>query len=178
MLFGLPGLVLLRRFVPWGQEPKEVTGESLEPMPPGPPWPMSTLWRSGVVAALALAATSLLLSSTMSAIKQWRTIAVADTVVVERNGARAQAKVASVEKDNQYRVVLAGDAEPVTVHRSQIKSLSKPFDLVGGFGRVVRPPRLADAVDLISALVFGLVGGLAVAAYLAARGQRGKPAIA
>jgi len=121
MLFGVPGLLLLRRFVPWGQEPKEVTGESLEPLPPGPPWGARVLWASGLAGALTLSCSSLLLSGLMAATKQWRK--------------------------------------------------EKLFDFVAAMERVTFPSRWADTVDLASAIVFGVVGGFAVAAYLAAKGR-------
>lgn len=115
MLFGLPGLVVLRRFVPWGEEPKEISGEALEPIAPGPPWPRRTLWLSGVAAGAGLAAASLALSVAMAALKAWRAPA---------------------------------DATSSALHTA-----------------------FTSLPDLVTALVFALVGGIAVPAYLAARGQ-------
>ncbi len=116
MAFGVPGLVVLRRFVPWGEEPREITGEALEPVPAGPPWPRRTLWLSGLGAGLSMASLSMALSVAMTALKLWR-------------------------------------APPAVA--------SSP--LVAAF---------SSLQDLTTAAVFGLVGGVAVPAYLAARGQR------
>lgn len=121
MAFGIPGMVMLKKFVPWGEEPKEVTGEALEPLPPGPPWPAARLWLSGAGAALATGLGWILLSALMLAVKHWR------------------AKTG--------------------------------FDLGASLVAVVSPEKAADAVDLTSAVIFGLVGGVAVAAYMAARGR-------
>ncbi|GMU59343.1 MAG: hypothetical protein AMXMBFR34_11060 [Myxococcaceae bacterium] len=123
MAFGIPGMIVLRRFVPWGQEPKEITGEALEPIPPGPPWPRRTLWLSGVGAGLLLASLSMALSVAMAALKAWR----------------------------------AGHALP---HPPPLEISSA---LHGAF---------TSLPDLVPAAVFALVGGLAVPAYLAARGRR------
>lgn len=116
MVFGLPGLLVLRRFVPWGEEPKEISGEVLEPIPPGPPWPRRTLWLAGVGAGVGLAAASMALSVAMAALRNWR--APAD----------------------------------VTASALHTAFTSLP--------------------DLLTALVFALVGGIAVPASLAARGQK------
>jgi hypothetical protein len=107
---------VLRRFVPWGEEPKEISGEVLEPIPPGPPWPRRTLWLAGVGAGVGLAAASMALSVAMAALRNWR--APAD----------------------------------VTASALHTAFTSLP--------------------DLLTALVFALVGGIAVPASLAARGQK------
>lgn len=118
MAFGLPGLWVLRRFVPWGDDPKEVTGESLEPLAPGPPWPARVLRLWGVGAGLSLGGASMALSVAMAALKGWR---------------------------------VAGSAGTSPL----VEALTSPQDIV-------------------TALLFALVGGFAVPAYLAARGQRGE----
>ncbi|MEW6433231.1 MAG: MFS transporter [Myxococcota bacterium] len=117
MAFGLPGMVVLRRFVPWGEEPKEITGEALEPVPPGPPWPRQTLWLAGLFAGLGLAAASMALSVGMAALK------------------------------------LARAVPPDTTSSALHAAFTSP-------------------PDLVTALVFALVGGIAVPAYLAARGRQ------
>jgi PAT family beta-lactamase induction signal transducer AmpG len=123
MLFGIPGMLVLSRFVPWGQEPKEITGESLEPIPPGPPWPARTLWLAGVNAGAALALASLALSVGMAALKAWRMNSALP-------GPRAV----------DWAIAISD-----TLH---------------------------SVPDLVTAAVFALVGGIAVPAYLAARGQQ------
>src|SRR5690606_32526147 len=72
MAFGVPGLVMLRRFVRWGEEPREVSGEAVEPLPPGAPWGVRALVLRGVVAGVAAAVLSLALSAALVAIKGWR----------------------------------------------------------------------------------------------------------
>ncbi|MEW5739627.1 MAG: MFS transporter [Myxococcota bacterium] len=123
MAFGIPGMLVLRRFVPWGEEPKEITGDSLEPVPPGPPWPRRTLWLSGFGAGTALAAASLALSVAMAILKAWR----------------------------------AGSAQPAPPPIEISSALHATF---------------TSMPDLVTAAVFALVGGIAVPAYLAARGRR------
>ena len=122
MAAGIPGLLLLRRFAPWGTEPQALSEEIPETNPVGVPWPKSTLWGAGIVAWLTGAAIAVTLSSLMTAVKHAR----------------------------------AGTG----------------FD----FGDVLRatlvPTTGADAVGLGGALVFGLLFGVATAAYLAARGKR------
>ena len=118
MAFGLPGLVVLKRFVPWGQEPREISGEALEPLPPGPPWPARVLWLSGLGAGLGFAAASLALSVGMMGLKAWR--------------------------------AAPGPVERFTILHDTFTSLQ----------------------DLVTAAIFALVGGLAVPAYLAARGRQ------
>ncbi|MFT3707706.1 MAG: MFS transporter [Archangium sp.] len=125
MLFGIPGMYMLSRFVPWGQEPKEITGEALEPLPPGPPWERTALWTRAGLAALGTTLAMLCLSILLATIKAWRDPA---------------AKV-------------------------------KVFDLIQGTVTVFSPPQWTGYVDLVNALIFGLMGGLAVGAYLAARGR-------
>ena len=121
MAFGIPGMVMLGRFVPWGQEPKEITGEAVEALPPGPPWSAGSLWVRAVSAGLGTFALMLGLSVLLAAIKVWR------------------------------------DA--------------KVFDLAQGLLTVVQPPQWTGYVDLITALIFGAMGGIAVGAALAARGR-------
>lgn len=128
MAFGIPGMVMLRRFVPWGSEPKEVSGDEVEPLPPGPPWGARVLWAWGAVAAFAFAATSLLASGLMATIKAWR-------------------------------------AAPVE---------TRSFDFAAGLRSVAWPESWTGGVDLASAVIFGLMAGLAVAAGMAARGRPGK----
>lgn len=127
MAFGVPGMVMLKRFVPWGQEPKEISGDAVEPLPPGPPWGARALWAWGLSAGVATVFASLALSGLMAAIKAWRA------------------------------------APPAT----------RAFDYLGGLWGVALPARWSDAVDLASALAFGVVFGVAVAAGLAARGRPG-----
>ncbi len=120
MAFGIPGMLMLKRFVPWGQEPKEVTGEALEPLPPGPPWPRPTLLWTSAVVGLAGGVASLLLSASMVLIKH-------------RASVLAQALAVS---------------------------------------RILQPVTWTDAMDLVNAVVVAATAGLAVAAYMAARGRR------
>lgn len=121
MAFGVPGMVMLKRFVPWGQEPKEVSGDAVEPLPPGAPWGTQALVTRGLVAGLAAGAASLVLSVLLVAIKGWR----------------------------ETRV----------------------FDFSAAALKVLRPADWTQGVDLANALVFALMGGVAVAAYFAARGR-------
>jgi PAT family beta-lactamase induction signal transducer AmpG len=125
MAFGVPGMVMLRRFVPWGQEPRELSGDAVEPLPPGPPWRPGVLWAGGLGAGLCVTGLSLALSGLMAAVKAWR-------------------------------------AAPAT---------ERTFDFLAGLKTVALPPHWSEGVDLASALAFGLVGGIAVAAGLAARGR-------
>jgi MFS transporter, PAT family, beta-lactamase induction signal transducer AmpG len=122
MAFGIPGLVMLQRFVPWGEDPKEISGASVDPIPPGPPYSAQALALRALASAAACAAFFLCLSSFLVAIKKWRA--------------------------------------------------EKIFDFASGLHTVLSPTKLTEAVDVMNALVFGLVAGLAVAAYLAARGKR------
>ena len=48
---------------------------------------------------------------------------------------------------------------------------NEPFDFGSAVFKVLHPASVVDAVDLIGAVLFGLLSGLAVAAYRAARGQ-------
>lgn len=121
MAFGVPGMVMLQRFVPWGQEPKEVSGEAVEPLPPGAPWSTQALLTRGLVAGLATGVASLLLSISLVAIKGWRE--------------------------------------------------TKVFDFTSATRKVLLPADWMQGIDLVNALVFALMGGVAVAAYLAARGK-------
>jgi PAT family beta-lactamase induction signal transducer AmpG len=123
MTFGVPGMVILKRFVPWGQEPKELTGDALEPIPAGPPWAKRTLWLSGLAAGLSLALASLTLSFAMAVLKAWRT----------------------------------GSTLPAPPAPDLGSALHTTF---------------TSLADLMAAAVFGLVGGIAVPAYLAARGRQ------
>ncbi len=127
MAFGVPGMVMLKRFVPWGEEPKELSADAVEPLPPGLPWGARRLWAWGVAAGLSVAAASLGLSALMATIKAWRAAAPG----------------------------------------------SRTFDFLEGVRAVVAPAQWSDGVDLASAVAFGLVGGVAVAAGLAARGRPG-----
>lgn len=125
MAFGVPGMVMLKRFVPWGQEPKEISGEAVEALPPGPPWGSGPIFGWGLAAGVVSGGTSLALSALLVAVKGWR-----------------EAKV---------------------------------FDFPGALGRVLAPAVWTDGIDLVNALVFALMGGVAVAAYLAARGRPVRP---
>lgn len=127
MLFGLPGLVMLGRFVPWGSEPKEITGEALEAEAPGPPWPTSALVRSGVTVAVLVGAGMACLSAVLAATKGWR----------------------------------AGTG----------------FDVGDGFAKVLLPGSVTESVDLLTAVVFGAMAGIGVAAYRAARGRQRSPIV-
>lgn len=130
MAFGIPGMLMLRRFAPWGTEAREVSGDELEPIEPGAPWGARALWAWGLVAAFACATGSLLTSGLMSAIKSWRVAPLGD----------------------------------------------RTFDFLSALKRVVFPGgEWTEFIDLLSAVVFGLMGGLAAAATLAARGRPGKP---
>jgi MFS transporter, PAT family, beta-lactamase induction signal transducer AmpG len=128
MLFGIPGMVLLSRFVPWGSEPREITGEALEALPAGAPWDRRTLWLRSLFSGLGAAALTLSLSATLAATKAWR-------------------------------------AAPVAL---------RDFDLAAGFKTVCLPRVWTEYVDLITALIFGLMAGVSVAAYMAARGRPAK----
>ncbi len=125
MVFGIPGMVMLKRFVPWGQEPKEVSGDEVEPLPQGAPWGARVLWGWGALAAIGFTGTSLLASALMATIKVWR-------------------------------------AAPLA---------TRSFDFGAGLKAVTLPQSWTDGVDLASALIFGLMAGLALAAGLAARGR-------
>lgn len=83
MVFGIPGLVMLKRFVPWGQEPKEISGESLEPLPPGPAWPLTKLVGSAIGWGLFAGFGSLLLSLLMGLLKH-RAFPLAQVASVQR----------------------------------------------------------------------------------------------
>ena len=125
MAFGIPGMLMLKRFVPWGSEPKEVSGEEVEPLPQGAPWGARVLWGWGLTAAGAFTALSLLASGLMATIKAWR-------------------------------------AAPLD---------TRTFDFFAGMQAVTLPRSWTEGVDLASALIFGLMAGLAVAAGMAARGR-------
>ncbi len=127
MVFGIPGMLMLRRFVPWGSEPKEVSGEEVEPLPQGAPWGARALWGWGSLAAFGFTATSLAASALMSTIKAWR-------------------------------------AAPLP---------TRVFDFPAGVKAVLLPQSWTEGVDIASALIFGLMAGLAVAAGMAARGRPG-----
>jgi PAT family beta-lactamase induction signal transducer AmpG len=129
MVFGIPGMLMLKRFVPWGQEPKEVSGEEVEPLPQGAPWAASQLWGWGGAAAAGFTALSLLASGLMATIKSWR-------------------------------------AAPID---------TRTFDFLAGMKVVTLPQTWTEGVDLASALIFGLMAGLAVAAGMAARGRPSSP---
>lgn len=121
MAFGIPGMVMLKRFVPWGQEPKEISGEAVEALPPGAPWGAGPLAGWGLAAALVSGVGSLTVSALLVAVKGWRE--------------------------------------------------SKVFDFGAAIHKVLAPVQWTDGIDLVNALVFALMGGVAVAAYLAARGR-------
>ncbi len=125
MLFGVPGMVMLGRFVPWGSDPKEITGEAVEALPAGAPWSRAALWSRSLAGALAAASATLSLSALLSAIKAWR-------------------------------------AAPIA---------ARHFDLLAGLKTVSMPRVWTDYVDLITAVIFGLMAGVSMAAYLAARGR-------
>ena len=125
MAFGVPGMVMLKRFVPWGQEPKEISGEHLEPLPPGPPWPKRALWTTGLLNVALGGGVALLLTALMGALKRWRT--------------------------------------------------EKVFDFADALLASALPGSAAQAVDLIGSVIFGVVWGLAVAAWMAARGRQAAP---
>ncbi|MFO0597683.1 MAG: MFS transporter [Myxococcaceae bacterium] len=126
MLFGVPGMVMLGRFVPWGEEPKEITGEALEALPPGPPWSRKDLWTRAIAGGLFTFLSMAALSVFLAALKVWRDPAVTP----------------------------------------------KTFDLLRGAMAVFRPEQWTGYVDLATALSFGVMGGIAVGAYLAARGRQ------
>ncbi len=121
MAFGIPGMVMLKRFVPWGQEPKEVSGDAVEPLPPGAPWGTGPLLAWGITAGFFSGLASFVVSVLLVAVKGWR-----DT-----------------------KAFAFGDA----VHT------------------VLFPQVWTQSIDLVNAVVFALMGGIAVAAYLAARGR-------
>lgn len=121
MAFGVPGMVMLKRFVPWGQEPKEISGEAVEALPPGAAWGAGPLVGWGLVAGLVSGFVSLTVSALLVAVKSWRE--------------------------------------------------SKVFDFGAAIHRVLAPAAWTEGIDLVNALVFALMGGVAVAAYLAARGR-------
>ncbi|MBL8913666.1 MAG: MFS transporter [Archangium sp.] len=126
MAFGIPGMVMLARFVPWGQEPKEIAGDSFETLAPGAPWARKPLLARAALGATLVSLTMLALSILMATIKVWR--------------------------------------DP--------NAKEKVFDLWQGAVTVFSPPQWTGYVDLVNALIFGLMGGLAVGAYLAARGRK------
>jgi PAT family beta-lactamase induction signal transducer AmpG len=126
MAFGIPGMVMLKRFVPWGQDPKEVSGDAVEPLPPGAPWSRQALLTRGLVAGVMTGGASLLLSISLVAIKGWRE--------------------------------------------------TRLFDFSAAAMKVLKPAEWTQGIDLVNALVFALMGGVAVAAYLAARGRPGNAA--
>ncbi len=121
MAFGVPGMVMLRRFVKWGEEPKEVSGDAVEPLPPGAPWGVRALVLRGVAAGLASAVISVLVSGLLVAVKGWRQ--------------------------------------------------TREFGFTQALHDVLLPAKWTGGIDLMNALVFGVMGGVALAAYLAARGR-------
>ncbi|MFZ5438712.1 MAG: MFS transporter [Myxococcota bacterium] len=124
MAFGVPGMVMLGRFVPWGHEPREITGEALEPLPAGAPWARSALVGRALLGSALTMLASLLVSALLVAIKGWREM-------------------------------------PAPKH----------FDLIAGLRAVTSPARWTDGVDLLTAVIFGLMAGVALAAWMAARGR-------
>ncbi len=65
---------------------------------------------------------------------------------------------------------LTGSALMTAVKHARAKG---PFDFIESLRAIALPQTAAGAVDLISAVAFGLVVGLGTAAFLAARGRRG-----
>lgn len=127
MVFGVPGMLMLRRFVPWGQEPREITGEAVEALPAGPPWSQGALWSRAVITAIVASVATISLSALLAATKAWRAAPVGE----------------------------------------------RSFDVLAGFRTVLLPQGWTDSVDLVTAGIFGLMSGVAMAAYMAARGQPG-----
>ncbi len=71
MVFGIPGLLLLSRFVPWGKEMNDVSFEVSAHSPPSQSHPQSKgrLWAWGVVAAVLTMSANLALAAAMSVYK-------------------------------------------------------------------------------------------------------------
>ncbi len=117
----IPGMILLQRFSPFGREPKEMSGEPVAALEPGPPHSNGALIGTAFGIAVLGAALSITSSSVLAATKAWRA--------------------------------------------------KEGFDPIAKFFKLVMPARAADSVDLIGALIFGLIFGLAAAAYMKARGR-------
>jgi PAT family beta-lactamase induction signal transducer AmpG len=112
---GLPGLLFLRRFAPWGHDTSDLSADTAVTLPRGAPWERSTLTALGIGAGVAFAAFGLLVTGGLRAIKTWRSTHAVDLV---------QAMLPT------------------------------------------------DPIDVFGSVLLGVCGGLAVAAYLAARGRR------
>jgi PAT family beta-lactamase induction signal transducer AmpG len=112
---GVPGLLFLRRFAPWGHDTTDLSADTAITLPRGAPWPRATLTSLGAGAGVAFTLLGLLVTGGLRTIKTWR-----------------------------------------ATHAVDVLQAMLPTDPVVVFGSVL----------------LGVCGGLAVAAYLAARGRR------
>ena len=117
MILGIPGLVMLARFVPLGVREPEFTVEEVRRRDPLPPLALAL---RGVTAALILAVGSFLLVASLAALKT-------------------------------MRETKAG------------------FDFAAAIWRTARPVLITDWVQLFGIFAFAVIGGLFVAAAVAAR---------
>lgn len=124
MLFGIPGLVMLARFVPIGVREPEFT---VEPARVKEPLPAAAFVARGVVGGIAIGVGAFLLTALLAALKTMR----------------------------------------------ETKS---PFDLGAAVRQVAQPAAITDWVQVFGIAVFAVVGGLFVAAIVAARHGAGSEA--
>ena len=121
MVLGIPGLLMLARFVPFGVREPAFDAEEPAPPPSGPPLTTSQLVTRGVVGGVAIGAGTLVMAALLAAFDAMRG---------------------------------ASDA---------------PFDYGAAFQQTIVPTGVGGWLQLVGILAFGVIGGLFVAAYAAAR---------
>jgi PAT family beta-lactamase induction signal transducer AmpG len=125
MVLGIPGLLMLARFVPFGVREPAFDAEEPAPPPSGPPLTTSQLVTRGVVGGVVIGAGTLVMAALLAAFDAMRG---------------------------------ASDA---------------PFDYGAAFQQTIVPTGVGGWLQLVGILAFGVIGGLFVAAYAAARRRIG-----
>ena len=127
LVMGIPGLIMLARFVPLGVREPEFTVEALEPKPPLTSWQIAT---RGMIGGVLIGVTGFVLDAVLAALKAMR-----------------------------------GSPEA---------GVPVPFDLQAAMWRLASPQSVTDWVEIVGLLAFAVIGGLFVAALLAARRGAGR----
>jgi MFS transporter, PAT family, beta-lactamase induction signal transducer AmpG len=191
VLAGIPGLVLLHRFVPWRVRDPEFHVASLER---GAPLTVGALVLRAVTAGLFCIAVCLVGMALLGATRSYTAGKVKAKVVEVTPGAvLVNVRVAGTSVAGELTIsdvvlpVPAGEfadrvpqsGESVTVVQekapdgqavvSRQKAVERRFDFATGWHTITHPQTIGDGLTLFGIFMIGVMGGLAVAATLAAR---------
>jgi len=198
VLVGIPGLVMLARFVPWRVRDPQFNVASSEPREPLT-W-AGLLVRAGAIGVLCTAL-SFLTMGVLAATRAFTAGKVkANVVEATPELVRVNLRVSGTSPTGELTInevlvtlpaaefagVLPHPGEAVTVLQektpegqvtaSRRKAAERRFDLQSGILATARPQSIGDGLTLVSLAVLGLMVGFAVAATLAARhGIAGRP---